>query len=219
MPTANTRRDRRTRRAAKRRAGTFDARDESDQARVAATEAAPPQSPLDFAQSVFRDPAQPMALRASLAKAALPYTHARRSKAESGPRDADARLPRPFDKPDPYASLRVDWRDALEQAGLIAPLHDAEATSTHEAGGVLHARTPPGVPQRVEDARKRAYGTPSSPEGEGEERSQHDALQQRLRETEERERAAEARRREQDAREQRIERDPYDPHPGYRWIR
>src|SRR5436190_20789424 len=80
---------------------------------------APAQSPLDFAECVFRDPAQPMALRASLAKAAMPYVHGRWCPIGSDPRDAKSKLPPPFDLPDPYGSLRADWREALERAGLI----------------------------------------------------------------------------------------------------
>src|SRR5436190_1247921 len=93
---------------------------------------APAQSPLDFAECVFRDPAQPMALRASLAKAAMPYVHGRWCPIGSDPRDAQVgstrlaslndakpKLSPPFDLPDPYGSLRADWREALERAGLI----------------------------------------------------------------------------------------------------
>jgi hypothetical protein len=91
----------------------------------------PPLSPLDFAQSVFRDPAQPMALRAGMAKAALPYMHGRRAPANAdADREQAPKLPPPFDQPDPYGALRVEWRDALEQAGLISPMH----LSSREAG-------------------------------------------------------------------------------------
>ena len=82
---------------------------------------APPQSPLDFALAFMRDTSKPDALRVSVAKAALPYVHGRWCQVDSDPRDAKPKLPPPFDLPDPYNSLRVDWRDALERAGLVRP--------------------------------------------------------------------------------------------------
>lgn len=46
-------------------------------------------SPLDFALGVMRDDEQPMALRASMAKVAIPYQH-NRGMADEAPEQADA---------------------------------------------------------------------------------------------------------------------------------
>ena len=148
-------------RAKLRRAGTPGAPDDSGQApspaaaQVGSTRLAPPnelanappQSPLDFALAFMRDTSKPDALRVSVAKAALPYVHGRWCQVDSDPRDAKPKLPPPFDLPDPYNSLRVDWRDALERAGLVRP-----AVAANEAvRAVAPASTsvpPPLLPPR-----------------------------------------------------------------------
>ena len=191
-----------------------------------------PQSPLDFALAFMRDDSKPDALRVGIAKAALPYLHAR--PAPSAPEEAP-QLPPPFDLPDPYGSLRHEWREALERAGLIPaepapesvfPPRTSQVGSTRLAtlnnADVGQARHPSGrVPSAdLGSTRDRSFTWPKSgetrlehetggvlhaptppPEGEGKERSQP------------RSRSAPSLR-DDDA--SRI--DPFDPHPGYRWI-
>jgi len=112
---------------------------------------APPQSPLDFALAFMRDDSKSDALRVSIAKAALPYLHARAAAPESG-REETPRLPPPFDVPDPYGSLRVDWRDALERVG-IAPARPVRESvgavddKAREDSLIRHGRTCCGHPR------------------------------------------------------------------------
>jgi hypothetical protein len=93
---------------------------------------APSQSPLDFALAFMRDASKSDALRVSVAKAALPYVHGRWCQVGPDPHDAKPKLPPPFDLPDPFGSLRVEWRDAIERAGL------APAVSAHEPARAVH---------------------------------------------------------------------------------
>ncbi len=187
---------------------------------AAAQADAPPQSPLDFAQSVFRDPAQPMTLRAGMAKAALPYMHGRRAPANAdADREQVLRLPPPFDQPDPYGALSVEWRDALEQAGLISPMHllpsREAARSESEAGGVRASSASPARRSSSSRAPRGGVGADAAPQAgdEEEKKSMADVKARRRRSRDDtREQTQE------ETHEQRIERDPYDPHPGYRWI-
>jgi hypothetical protein len=161
-----------------------------------------------------------MALRAGMAKAALPYMHGRRAPANAdADREQAPKLPPPFDQPDPYGALCVEWRDALEQAGLIAPVRlvaPREAGRREsEAGGVFASaptrRAEPVIGPRSARTRWRVFPPPQA--GEGEEKSMAEVkLRQRGLRDDTREQTQE------ETHEQHIERDPYDPHPGYRWI-
>ena len=56
----------------------------------------PDLSPLDFALRIMRDETQPPALRASMAKAAMPYLH-QRADGDAPPDDAPAEAPKMSD--------------------------------------------------------------------------------------------------------------------------
>src|SRR5690348_15620908 len=107
-----------TQRAVRRKGGAQSEPDESP-AEPPASQLPPEESPLDFAKSVYRDASQPMPLRASMARAALPYTLARVQPSERSDEDARESKPWPFNMPDPYGAIRPDWRAVLEKAGLI----------------------------------------------------------------------------------------------------
>lgn len=72
--------------------------------RPAATEAAPDLSPLDYALRIMRDETQATALRASMAKAAMPYLHAR-AAGDEAPQDEP-------EEPPPMSDLEVARRIA-----------------------------------------------------------------------------------------------------------
>jgi hypothetical protein len=168
-------------RAKLRRGGAFGAPVDCAETRVTPT--APedvPQSPLELALAIMRDPSKPTALPASMAKLALSQSNGpsprrsgfgraggRRAVTGSDRGAARRKLPPPFDVPDPYNSLAVPLRDALAQRAaatasavsqpLLPPCAAGRVPCVSEAGGVLQARTPPG-----------ALRAPPSPEGEGE---------------------------------------------------
>ena len=133
-------------RAALRRAGRLSERDGG----LAPIEGVPPQSPLDFAESVFRDSAPPMALRASMAKAALPYVHRRWCPIGSDPRDAKRKRPPPFVRPAADLSCAVPLRETIARDTAPAPL----MTSARS----LPAR--PLAPQREENEQSLSLGAP-----------------------------------------------------------
>ncbi len=141
-------------RAAKRSGGRPEPLDDS----IAAPA---PQSPLDFALSVMRDATKPDALRVSVAKAALPYVHGRWSLPDSGREEERPKPPPPFDLPDPYNSLSVEWRDAIDaQVGStrLAPLNalisSAAAAADKASDDSLsrHGRNTPGHDDNKERA-------------------------------------------------------------------
>ncbi len=100
----------------------------------------PPQSPLDFTLAVMRNPLKPDALRASLAKAALPYVHGRWCPLGSDPREAKEKLSPSLGLSD-ADSRAIPLR---EVAGEAAPVNENEA---HEDSLIRHARPCAGHPR------------------------------------------------------------------------
>ena len=71
----------------------------------------PDLSPLDFALALMRDETQPLALRASMAKAAMPYVHGRAGDA-SAAEDNPAETPPKPPKSPPMSDLELARRIA-----------------------------------------------------------------------------------------------------------
>ena len=124
----------------------------SDALAPAAPEEVPPQSPLDFAESVFRDPAQPMALRASLAKAALPYVHGRWCPLGSDPRDAQVGSTRLA----PRRELRRRTV-AVRHARRLSPAHPASFLYELAAEDVRMAADSPAHRRRTLSSTRRGW--------------------------------------------------------------
>jgi hypothetical protein len=97
-------------------------------------------APLDYALSVMHDEAQPTTLRATMARAALPFLHSRRVPMLPMPvedRRSDFGLRAPHDAPSTAATLTPRrWSEKLQAADARAQASEAEA-QRHAA--LLHA--------------------------------------------------------------------------------
>jgi hypothetical protein len=139
----------------------------------------PPQTPLDFALSLMRDAGKPDALRASMAKAAMPYLHKRGEEQEDKPepeRMSDLELAQRITFILQSAEEELEEARQAEEEGRLA--EGAATTCPDERKAACVAPAPPPA------ASKRTPVTPSAPV------RPNDVC--------------------------RV--DPYDPHPGYRWI-
>jgi hypothetical protein len=187
MSRTNTRSEGHPWRAAKRASKRDGGRRGDDSA------AAPPQSPLDFALAIMRDPSAPLAHRVAMTKVAMPYLHDRhRAEAPPPQKESEPLSDLELARRVAYILTRADkareretQRAAAPPRPLVPP-HETHVGSTRparEAGGMRHAPTP--TPARSPSSGRASHG----PVG-----------------AEEEERPIAPRD------------DPFDPHPGYRWI-
>jgi hypothetical protein len=149
-----------------------------------------PQDPLDFALAFMRDDSKPDALRISVAKAALPYLHKRGAKRE---KEDDTREE---PKSEPMSDLELARRIAhiLARGKARQEREAAEKVAVRNEGGREAGGVPPSAPTPARSlssgrALRGPVGAEPPPQaGEGE------------------------------ARTIAPRDDPFDPHPGYRWI-
>ncbi|HKY86492.1 MAG TPA: hypothetical protein VJL90_07025 [Pseudorhodoplanes sp.] len=195
-----------------------------------------PQDPLDFVLAFMRDDSKPDALRVSVAKAALPYLH-KRGKNENDATEREAE-PKSEPKSEPMSDLELARRIAhilargnaqqeREAAANTAARNDGgreagEALPPPEGGRVgvggrlRHDRPPPGSLKRVEDTRDRAYALADLPLSGGGEAAAASRMQWPSPQAGKRQESPSAPVAREDERAPAV--DPFDPHPGYRWI-
>lgn len=110
------------------------------------------QTPLDFALAVMRDDSKPDALRAGMAKAALPYLHARGEERDDEKDHAPEREP----KAEPLSDLELARR-------IAHILTRAEKAATRSEGEDTTSRSVSAAPQEPPASAEQPQPLPSTP--------------------------------------------------------
>jgi hypothetical protein len=104
----------------------------------AASEPPPHLSPLDFALRIMRDETQPPALRASMAKAAMPYLH-QRADGDASPEDEPDEAPKAPPMSDLELARRILTRAQTPAGNPVEKPANAGQEGTQD--GALGAKT------------------------------------------------------------------------------